>query len=368
MVRTGNLQGGNLHGGNLYGDSSMGGTLHKVSERLESRIVQGYETERLEASRADEEDALPYAYFRDYYWKKCSGVAEVKDSMREYEYEGGSSAAGSVSGISELEVDFSLDFLDGLDSKFATLAEICKQQEAVTEDTTDAPACVIKTAPPSLVDDVFLESVDVEKVNVKKVNVKKVNVKKVKVKKVNAEKVNVEKVNVEKVNVEKVNVEKVNMEKVHVEKVKASTIPRRVVRENVLVQNQAFMVQQPVFYAAAPVIQAQYVVRPQIQPSVLVPDNQQHLYVVNDPPVHGGVIGVPQGTLRRESFRLVRKPGDEEAVKVAENVVLVERPAASGPVLQAGRSWTLPRSPTSGPQKILLVEREATASYVPGRR
>ncbi|KAF3835610.1 hypothetical protein F7725_028168 [Dissostichus mawsoni] len=68
-------------------------------------------------------------------YQKASCIAEkqaARDCLLEYDYEGRGSSAGSVSCCSPLESDNDLHFLDDLESKFKTLAEICSPPKPPT--------------------------------------------------------------------------------------------------------------------------------------------------------------------------------------------------------------------------------------------
>ncbi|XP_074507506.1 desmoglein-2-like protein isoform X2 [Sebastes fasciatus] len=80
--------------------------------------------------------ALSHQYLGEYYASKSSHAAQQshqKDSLLIYDYEGQESLAGSVGCCSLLENDNDLAFLNDLDPKFKTLAEICQGSTLATE-------------------------------------------------------------------------------------------------------------------------------------------------------------------------------------------------------------------------------------------
>lgn len=72
--------------------------------------------------------ALPDMFLHGYYAEKSSCVTTkdpARDSLLVYEFEGRGSLAGSIDCIGSLEVDDDLTFLDNLELKFKTLADLC---------------------------------------------------------------------------------------------------------------------------------------------------------------------------------------------------------------------------------------------------
>ncbi|KAJ8376838.1 hypothetical protein SKAU_G00074180 [Synaphobranchus kaupii] len=96
----------------------------------------------------------------------------------------------------------------------------------------------------------------------------------------------------------------------------------------------------------------------------------QERTVIGGPAVHGGVIGVQQGTLNRgENVVLVeRQVGSGQVGGLNQGLVLVEGQVGAGQVLQGGQSWIqqgpLQRGSVSGSQNIMLVEREGVVGQV----
>ncbi|KAG9348067.1 hypothetical protein JZ751_004092 [Albula glossodonta] len=297
--------------------------------------------------------ALPEDYLGDYYSQKSRADAHPREeSLLVYDYEGQGSLAGSVGCCSLLEADNSLEFLNDLDPKFKTLAEICKQPEPEPKVTITPPKPV--TMEHSATSIHTTNTVNVTRSSPPPPQV-------------------------------------TNTERnVIVENNYTATLPKVNVRENVVVPSQTYLVQQPMYYATAPVLQAtRYVMEPQVQGMYVVGEAPvtenvvlQERRVMSGPAVHGGVIGVQQGTLNRgENVVLVERnvgPGQvvrEGAPGVLQmgnlsgsQIMLVEGQVGAGQVLQGGQSWiqqgTLQRGPISGSQNIVLVERQGGAGQV----
>ncbi|KAI1901329.1 hypothetical protein AGOR_G00033190 [Albula goreensis] len=89
--------------------------------------------------------ALPEAYLKDYYMQKscCAEALGIQeDELQMYDYEGGDSPAGSVGCCSDLGSNGDLSFLNDLDIKFKSLAEICQGSLTITPLTTTADTSV----------------------------------------------------------------------------------------------------------------------------------------------------------------------------------------------------------------------------------
>ncbi|CAJ1072357.1 desmoglein-2-like [Xyrichtys novacula] len=88
--------------------------------------------------------ALSEQFLGEYYLSKSDHAAQQfqqKDALLVYDFEGQGSPTGSVGCCSLLENDNDLSFLDDLDPKFKTLAEICRGSALVTE-TVDAKVSI----------------------------------------------------------------------------------------------------------------------------------------------------------------------------------------------------------------------------------
>ncbi|KAJ8376835.1 hypothetical protein SKAU_G00074150 [Synaphobranchus kaupii] len=283
----------------MIGQEHMGG-LQASYEAAEGHMYDGI--------------GLTEEFLDQYYSQKASCEAEsnhLKDGLLLYEYEGNGSLAGSVGCCSILEADNDLEFLNDLGPKFKTLASICKAQELIPE-----PVEVIAQPQPAPIEFSSSASVFSEHSAASAVNVAASAVS------VAASEVNIA--------APPLATSIATERNVVVENSYVSAFPQVNVQESVVIPSQTYLVQQPMYYAAAPVMQpARYVIEPQMQSMYVMSDVPvaesvvvQERRVIGGPAVHGGVIGVQQGTLNR-----------------GENVVLVERQMGSG-------------------QNILFMERE----------
>ncbi|KAJ8279868.1 hypothetical protein COCON_G00069340, partial [Conger conger] len=314
-------------------------------EVMEAAQREDYESARLHSGFAEENVgpygpmSLPEEFLEDYYSQKASCITEachLKDSLLAFKEEGSGSPAGSVGCCSLLDMDNDLEFLNDLDPKFKTLANICRPPQTEIESSfrfSPQPRAECRSE--------AYASTRGERVVPPKTQSFSCSVP--------------------------------SSPAPHAARTSHySTLPRKKTYENVMVPSQTYLIQQPMYYAAAPVLQpVQYVMEPRVQ------------YVLSDAPmiggaaVHGGVIGVQQGTLNRaENVVLVeRQVGSGQVLQqgvggLNQGLVLVEGQVGAGQVLQGGQSWiqqgTLQRAAVPGPQKILLVEREGSAGQVLG--
>ncbi|XP_023671496.2 desmoglein-2-like protein isoform X1 [Paramormyrops kingsleyae] len=95
--------------------------------------------------------ALSEEFLEDYYSQRAS-IAPVEsdphiDALLLYDYEGGGSPAGSVGCCSILEADNDLEFLNHLDSKFKTLADICTGKSIEVEGPAPHPKPAPRRSP-----------------------------------------------------------------------------------------------------------------------------------------------------------------------------------------------------------------------------
>ncbi|KAG7488417.1 hypothetical protein MATL_G00034290 [Megalops atlanticus] len=327
-------------------------TSGQVNFYSESRVDKGGIFDRI---------ALPDEYLGAYFTQKTIHNKEVdptKDNWLVYDYEGQGSAAGSVGCCSILEADDNLEFLNDLDPKFKTLAEICKGQEAETEVSVSTPVPAVEHCAMSNHAEVNMESAIGGTVDVAKSLPSSPN-------------------------------EKVAFSGTAF----TATLPA--------VAKQAYIIQQPVYYAAAPVIQAtRYVAEPQVQKAVLVSDGPsvpsvQGMYVVSNasrpvvqersvvvaPAVHGGAFSLQGRSLNRRgsvlmvdgnvgSGQVLQEAAvgiDQRLVQVgnvpgSQTVMLVKRQLSSGQIVNGGlpeiSEQALQRAELSGSVKTTPVESQ----------
>ncbi|XP_064189889.1 desmoglein-2.1 [Anguilla rostrata] len=364
--------------------SAMGGGHMEVdymarNEMMAREYMGGASYEREEGSMYNG-IALSEEYLEQYYSQKASCVAEgypLQDSLLMYDCEGNGSVAGSVGCCSLLETDDDLGFLNDLGPKFKTLASICRGREVVSEAA--AAVAVAAPAPAPVAAAAAVEQHASSSLAVFSEH-------------------SASAANMAAAASSAAATASSEMSMV-AESSYAAARPTVNVQESVMIPNQAYLVQQPMYYAAAPMLQPmQYVMEPQVQGMYVMSDapvaetmmvqehrviggHAMHGGVIGGAAMHGGVIGVQQGTLNRgENVVLVeRQVGAGQVVREGgmgmgmgmgmvghnQGMVLVEGQMGGGQVLQGGQSWiqqgTLQRGPTYGSQNILLVEREGAA-------
>ncbi|XP_072294071.1 desmoglein-2.1-like isoform X2 [Eucyclogobius newberryi] len=128
-----------MNGGMGYGAGQMEGTWRGMSQMGMNQMGMnqmgmnqmggsGFQSEYRERETGMFDGmSLPLHYLGQYYNQKVQSSDDQagKDSFLVYDYEGQGSCAGSVGACSSLAPDNDLQFLDDLDPKFKTLAEIC---------------------------------------------------------------------------------------------------------------------------------------------------------------------------------------------------------------------------------------------------
>ncbi|XP_061694431.1 desmoglein-2-like protein [Syngnathoides biaculeatus] len=201
--------------------------------------------------------ALSDHFLEEYYSSKSNHAAQQsqeKDAILVYDYEGGESLSGSVGCCSLHENDNDLSFLDDLDPKFKTLAEICRGSAQV-----DAG---IRTLPPARPASPVVPSVQ-----------KHVQT--------HAETVR----DRDRVHVDSFNNSKVTSGTSTFVQEGSATLSKVHVQDNVVIPSQTLLVQQPaLYYAATPM----YVVEPQNQMVLVAGGAQQGV----------GQVGVTQGLVQ----------------------------------------------------------------------
>ncbi|XP_036377128.1 desmoglein-2-like [Megalops cyprinoides] len=275
--------------------------------------------------------ALPEEYLGAYFSQKTIQNTKdhpTKDNLLVYDCEGQGSAAGSVGCCSILEADDDLEFLNDLDPKFKTLAEICKGQEAEPEVLASTSVATVEHRTVSNHAEVNMECAISGTVDVVK-------------------------------SLPSSPTEKVDFSGAAF----SANLP--------LVAKQAYVIQQPVYYAAAPVIQAtRYVSEPQAQKAVIVSGGPsvpsvQGMYMVSNasgpvvqerrvvagPVVHRDVFGLQGGTLNSRG-----------------SVLMVEGNVGSGQVLQEAAVGIDQRlvqvGNVSGSQTVMLMKRQLSSGQV----
>ncbi|XP_061654604.1 desmoglein-2-like protein [Phyllopteryx taeniolatus] len=188
--------------------------------------------------------ALSDHFLGEYYSSKSNHAAQQsqeKDALLVYDYEGGESLSGSVGCCSLHENDNDLSFLDDLDPKFKTLAEICRGSAQV-----DAGICIHPAArPASPVRPSVQTHVQSHTETVR---------------------------DRDRIHVDTLNTSKVTSGTSTFVREGSSTLSKVHVQDNVVIPSQTLLVQQPaLYYATTPM----YVVEPQNQMVLLAGGAQQ---------------------------------------------------------------------------------------------
>ncbi|XP_037643752.1 desmoglein-2-like isoform X2 [Sebastes umbrosus] len=218
--------------------------------------------------------ALSHQYLGEYYASKSSHAAQQshqKDSLLIYDYEGQESLAGSVGCCSLLENDNDLAFLNDLDPKFKTLAEICQGSTLATE-SVDAGVFI---SPPRPVSPVWPSTSTSTHTHV---NTHTESIR-------DRDHVNINTLNTLKTS----NVASGSSTVVQEELISArATAPMVHVQDNIVVPSQTMLIQQPaMYYAASPM----YVVESKPQMVLVAGGAQQTVG-------HVGQVGLSQGLVQ----------------------------------------------------------------------
>ncbi|XP_061150985.1 desmoglein-2-like protein isoform X1 [Syngnathus typhle] len=196
-------------------------------------------------------------FLEEYYTSKSNHAAQniqEIDTALVYNYEGGESLSGSVGCCSLHENDNDFSFLDDLDPKFKTLAEICKGSSQVDADIcihpTVRPVSPVRPSPQKHVQ-THTESIRDH----------------------------------DRLHVDTLSTSKVTSGKSRIVQEGSSTLSKVHVQDNVVIPGQTLLVQQPtLYYASAPM----YVVEPQSQMVLVAGGAQQGM----------GQVGLAQGLVQ----------------------------------------------------------------------
>lgn len=280
--------------------------------------------------------ALSHQYLGEYYASKSSHAAQQsnqKDSLLIYDYEGQESLAGSVGCCSLLENDNDLAFLNDLDPKFKTLAEICQGSTLATE-SVDAGVFI---SPPRPVSPVWPSTSTSTHTHV---NTHTETIR-------DRDHVNINTLNTLNTS----NVASGSSTVVQEELISArATAPMVHVQDNIVVPSQTMLIQQPaMYYAASPM----YVVESKPQMVFVAGGAQQTVG-------HVGQVGLSQGLVQVGGLQsgqgLVQvggMQGGQGLVQVSglqgsQGMVLVDRQVGvggvTGQVAQGRSQGTLSRS------------------------
>ncbi|KAG9333824.1 hypothetical protein JZ751_010041, partial [Albula glossodonta] len=283
-------------------------------------------------------------------WKSgcADGLRAQEDQPQIYDYEGDGSAAGSVGCCSDLDVDNDLSFLNDLDIKFKSLAEVCRGSELQYEVSHTMAA----SFPPQVPVTPLTATVNLNETSASSTaTFTHTEVVKEAVLRPPSPAPS----------------PRLVTETSHTVSTTAS-LPRVHLTENIGVPSPAYLVQSaPVFLAPTPVIQATHYVVEAPQPQLL----RGPTLLVTDSGVNQGLVRVDSPGPGPHNLLVVERQVTQESLLGAPQV-LVQRtgPSASQNLLitNAGVNQGLIRvdSPGPGSQNLLVVERQVTQESLVG--
>ncbi|XP_048858554.1 desmoglein-4-like [Brienomyrus brachyistius] len=273
-------------------------------------------------------------FLKNYYSQKARFISEdnnENDIIMNYKRECGSSLAGSIASLSFVDMDDNLDFLNDLDPKFKTLAEVCTNGETGFEEYRPLEEGIAEhgVEPNHKICGEGTETVKAQQLNIASSSLASpaINIS------VTA--------GTQELNTAGSNTISSAEE---IPKI-TSAFPNMQAREDTIDFNQMCLIQQPVYYTTTPVLQStQYVVDPQVNNTILVSGwppvtNMQAMCVVN---------GAPRSDIMILGERVLVGPSAQNApfaehpgtLRMNENVLLVERKGMSGPMVQEATAGT----------------------------
>uniref|UniRef100_A0AAY5EYT6 Cadherin domain-containing protein n=1 Tax=Electrophorus electricus TaxID=8005 RepID=A0AAY5EYT6_ELEEL len=266
-------------------------------------------------------------YFSLCVLQKCQELdSTAMNSLLVYNEEGRGSPAGSVSSLSFLDSGNDLEFLNDLESKFTTLAEICGGTKFMTAISAPAPAAAAAAAPTPTPAPVLAPPRPRPTIEAVSTNINTINA----------------------VNTTST-VNTASAISAHARPAQPSSVH---VERNVVVNDSHTSIVTDATPAQTVLVQQQplyYVVEPQVPSTVLLTERPavglgQGMYVLN------GAEGVlVQGSVGAQNTGLLRS-----ANLSGSQVLLVERGAQGGQILQG----TLQRGGPTSSQGLLLVEAQ----------
>uniref|UniRef100_A0AAY5F2M2 Cadherin domain-containing protein n=1 Tax=Electrophorus electricus TaxID=8005 RepID=A0AAY5F2M2_ELEEL len=284
-------------------------------------------TDRTNMAWKDDGLALSEQFLNHYYSGKCQELdSTAMNSLLVYNEEGRGSPAGSVSSLSFLDSGNDLEFLNDLESKFTTLAEICGGTKFMTAISAPAPAAAAAAAPTPTPAPVLAPPRPRPTIEAVSTNINTINA----------------------VNTTST-VNTASAISAHARPAQPSSVH---VERNVVVNDSHTSIVTDATPAQTVLVQQQplyYVVEPQVPSTVLLTERPavglgQGMYVLN------GAEGVlVQGSVGAQNTGLLRS-----ANLSGSQVLLVERGAQGGQILQG----TLQRGGPTSSQGLLLVEAQ----------
>uniref|UniRef100_A0A3B3RZU8 Cadherin domain-containing protein n=1 Tax=Paramormyrops kingsleyae TaxID=1676925 RepID=A0A3B3RZU8_9TELE len=236
-----------------------------------------------------------------YHFQKARYIIEdnnKNDVIMNYNREFGSSLAGSIASLSSVGIDDNLDFLNNLDPKFKTLAEVCTHGETGFEEYRPLEEGIAEhgVEPNHKICREGTETVNAQQLNIASSSL-------------------------------------------------GSTGRNISMTAETINSNHMCLIQQPVYYTTSPVLQStQYVVDPQVNNTILVSGwppvpNMQTMYVMNGAPRSDFMI-LGERALVGPSAQNAPFPEHPGTLRMNENMLLVERKGPSGLVVQEATAGT----------------------------
>lgn len=247
-----------------------------------------------------------------------------------YDREFGSSLAGSIASLNFDDTDDNLDFLNNLDSKFKTLAEVCTHgetgfegyrplEEGIAEDGVKPDHKICREG----TETVYAQQLNIESSGLGSTgrNISTT------------------------VGTQELNTASSPISSAEVIPKTTAAFPSMQVREETINSNQMCLMQQPVYYTTSPVLQsAQYVVDPRVNNTILVSGwppvpNMQTMYAMNGAP-RSDIVILGERVLVGPSAQNAPFPEHPETLRMNKNILLVERKGTSGLVVQEATAGT----------------------------
>ncbi|KAJ0065393.1 hypothetical protein NL108_009549 [Boleophthalmus pectinirostris] len=361
------------------GASQMDGTWKEMSHMdgtwsMNQMGGSGFQSEYMSREREGgifDGMALPYHYLGQYYNQKAqtSDALAGKENLLVYDYEGQGSCAGSLGSCDNLAVDNDLHFLNDLDFKFKTLAEIC---EGKTLAEVRAPAPPTTSISTSINSHTAVSSVLAPGPLPQPVP-KPRSIPKAEVSSSSSSKVQESSESTQTVTIKDVSQE--------VSRGPAPQAPQAPQGQVLLLQQQP---QPQLYYTTAPVLQPNlYMVQNPVQNTVLLREapgtNVQNVMLVNGPqsvPAQGLVMqgqtvmqGQAVGQTQVPGMVLVENAhGPGASLSGSQTMVLVDGKGLSGAKQVLKTNQNLVKTGLSGSQTLLVVGSNSAQGQQPGAK
>ncbi|XP_072568953.1 desmoglein-2.1-like isoform X2 [Paramormyrops kingsleyae] len=286
-----------------------------------------------DSKRIGKYESLLMGFLKNYYSQARYIIEDnnENDVIMNYNREFGSSLAGSIASLSSVGMDDNLDFLNNLDPKFKTLAEVCTHGETGFEEYRPLEEGIAEhgVEPNHKICREGTETVNAQQLNIASSSLGSTGR------------------NISMTaGTQELNTASSNSISSAEEIPKTTAaIPSMQVREETINSNHMCLIQQPVYYTTSPVLQStQYVVDPQVNNTILVSGwppvpNMQTMYVMNGAPRSDFMI-LGERALVGPSAQNAPFPEHPGTLRMNENMLLVERKGPSGLVVQEATAGT----------------------------